>query len=341
MKNSKYTIFLPVRNGGRYFQQCVESILAQSYGNFNLVVLENYSIDQSVEWLKSLRDPRISLLPAKSDLTIQANWGRILNLPKNEYMTIIGHDDLLDSNYLKIMDDLIRKYPDASLYQTHFRLIDAKGRAIRSCLPMPKRETEAQFLISRLMFKRDSFGTGYMMRSKLYEKVGGIPLYDRLLFADDVLWLMLMHNSWKVTAQEECFAYRVHIGSTSFSPDWSSQINSLHQYIAFLDKLVKEDNLIAKVFEQRFPYFLSRFYRIIYFSMILSACENNKIISPDIKAKIVDSMAITAPSVLSKFKLSKIVYILELVNRSIFRKQAYNIWQLYKTIRNRYRLLTG
>ena len=42
-------------------------------------------------------------------------------------MTVIGHDDLLDNNYLDVMNALIAKYPNASLYQTHFRYID--GRA--------------------------------------------------------------------------------------------------------------------------------------------------------------------------------------------------------------------
>lgn len=61
-------------------------------------------------------------------------------------MTIIGHDDLLDKNYLQVMNDLINQYPDASLYQTHFRFIDAKGNFIRHCKPMAEKQTAAELL---------------------------------------------------------------------------------------------------------------------------------------------------------------------------------------------------
>jgi hypothetical protein len=42
-------------------------------------------------------------------------------------MTILGHDDVLYPDYLSVIDDLIKKHPEASLYQTHFNFIDEKG----------------------------------------------------------------------------------------------------------------------------------------------------------------------------------------------------------------------
>src|SRR2546423_4977854 len=117
---SKYSIILPVRNGGEYVKECIQSILSQSLNDFNLIVLDNCSNDGTTEWIEQLNDERIVLHKADRPLTIEENWARILKVPKNEFITMIGHDDLLSTNYLTVMDDLIRKYPDASLYQTHF-----------------------------------------------------------------------------------------------------------------------------------------------------------------------------------------------------------------------------
>ena len=104
--NAKFTIFVPVHNGGEHLKRCVESVLAQTLPDFDLVILENDSTDGSREWLATMRDPRVSVLPSERLLPIEENWGRALALPKNEFMTIFGHDDLMDPGYLAVMDEL-------------------------------------------------------------------------------------------------------------------------------------------------------------------------------------------------------------------------------------------
>ena len=101
----RFSIVLPVRNGGAHLKLCVESILAQTLTNdFDLVILENASTDGTAEWLASLRDQRASAcMPAERSLSIEENWARILTVQRGEWMTIIGHDDLLDTDYLEAM----------------------------------------------------------------------------------------------------------------------------------------------------------------------------------------------------------------------------------------------
>lgn len=267
MNNPPFSIILPVRNGGSYIKLCVESILTQTFSDFDLIILENFSTDGTHEFLLSLADSRIKIFPSSIPLSIEENWQRIREIPKNEFMTIIGHDDILDANYLEVMDNLIRENPNAGLYQTHFRLIDAEGEFIRNCLPMPKQETAAEFLAARLALIRDSFGTGYMMRSQDYDKLGGIPAYPKLLFADDALWLGLMELSWKATAHKECFAYRLHSGSTSGTPDQNSYFNALEQYVLFLENLSLKDRNIAHIVRKYAPKLMRElcqgFYKLV------------------------------------------------------------------------------
>ena len=130
---AKYSIVLPVRNGGEYIKECVHHILSQSLTDFQLHILDNCSTDGTSEWLQSLKDERIMIYPATQPLSIEQNWGRITSIPKNEFITLIGHDDILDANYLAVMDQLIRKHPRASLYQAHFRYIGPKGELLRRC----------------------------------------------------------------------------------------------------------------------------------------------------------------------------------------------------------------
>jgi glycosyltransferase involved in cell wall biosynthesis len=263
----QFLIVLPVRNGGEYLKACVASILAQVHEHFRLVVLENASSDETPSWLRQLRDPRISVRESPAPLEIEENWARILQLDlSEEFLTIIGHDDLLDPGYLSQMSALIDAHPDAGLYQCHFRLIDKHGRRMRSCLPMPVRETADGFLAARLRLRRDSYGTGYMFRASDYVRIGGIPPYKKLIFADDALWLDLMRGSYKATLACETFSYRLHPGGTSHSPDWRSTFDALACYLGFLKSYGRSDWAVQSALQHGVADYMTFWFRWAYLS---------------------------------------------------------------------------
>ena len=246
---------------------CVESILAQSHPGFELVILENQSTDGTAEWLQNIekKDSRVRVVPSEHSLSIEDNWKRILHIPKNKYMTIIGHDDLLESNFLEEINNLIRSEPEASLYLTHFKLIDSEGRLIRHCMPIPKYETAAEFLAARMSEIRDSFGTGYVMKSDCYDQFGGIPSFSNLLYADDALWLGLMKHSFKVTSPRMCFSYRLHSGSVSGKPNPEALFNGLKQYLCLLRDMAGGDKGLALVINQYAPKYVGRHSQYYYY----------------------------------------------------------------------------
>jgi len=275
----QFLIVLPVRNGGGHLKACVASILAQVHEHFRLVVLENASTDDTPGWLRQLRDPRIRVWESAAPLEIEKNWARILQLDlSEEFLTIIGHDDLLDPGYLSHMSALIDAHPDAGLYQSHFRLIDKHGRRLRSCLPMPARETAESFLAARLSLRRDSQGTGYMFRASDYVRVGGIPLYKKLMFADDALWLELMRGSYKATLAREMFSYRLHSGATSHWPDWRSTFDALACYLAFLKPYGQADRAVQSALQQGMADYMTFWFRCAYFSADSGGSERPEIL---------------------------------------------------------------
>jgi glycosyltransferase involved in cell wall biosynthesis len=237
MQQGKYSIILPVKNGGSHVKECVNSILAQTYTGFTLHVLDNCSTDGTAEWIQSLADERIVYLPATTPLTIEENWGRIKDISKHEFITLIGHDDILLPHYLHTMERLIEQYPGASLYQTHFDYISSTGSHIKACKPMPEKEDGPAFLKNFLNNRVDIMGTGFMMRAKDYDAIGGIPVfYPNLLFADLELWIRLTALSFKATAAETAFNYRLHNSTTKTTPDSKLQA-AFDTCIHFLEQL--------------------------------------------------------------------------------------------------------
>lgn len=249
----KYSIILPVRNGGEYVKECVQSILSQTLPDFNLHVLDNASTDGTPEWIHSLKDERVILIPSQKSLTIEENWGRITGIEKNEFITLIGHDDILDARYLEVMDQLIKENPTASLFQTHFRYIDGKGGTIRRSKPMAGRLTVEEFMAFFLSNMIDSMGTGFMMRSADYDAIGGIPHYPNLLFADFELWLNLTKKGYMATAFEECFAFRLHESTTTTSSDVKFQ-QAFRRFVQFLKEQRQYNNLKPVIVRYGIPF---------------------------------------------------------------------------------------
>lgn len=255
MGRRKYTIVLPVHNGGEYVKACVASILKQNLPDFDVAILENASTDGTAQWLKTLDDSRIRVVPSGSFLGIEQNWARILEVPKNPYMVLIGHDDILYPQYLSTIDRLIDANPDAALYLTHFHLIDEQGRVIRNCWPIPEREAGFEYLRGRLLRERDCQGPGWVLRSEDYERLGGIPMFKHLLFADDALAILLMETSWKAASPDFCFAARLHAHSVGSAVDLVTLMTAAADYARFMAPLNQRNEHVATTLKRHGPAF--------------------------------------------------------------------------------------
>jgi glycosyltransferase involved in cell wall biosynthesis len=272
----QFSILLPVRNGGDYLKECVSSILNQSYGNFLLHILDNNSTDGSMEWVGKINDPRIKIYFSKTDLTIEENWARIVDIPKSEFMTLIGHDDILFPDFLLEMNELIHANSDASLWHAHFNYIDAEGAVIRPCLPMADKLSIEQLTKHVLNNEIDITGTGYVMRSSDYEKIGGIPVrYPFLLFADFELWMRLTSLSYEVISSKELCAFRIHNSTTTTSKN-EAYIKAFQMFTFFLNTLKNESNELKKCIEVNTGAFVNKYLQRLSFRIVKTDMKNRK-----------------------------------------------------------------
>lgn len=265
----KYSFIIPTYNSLRWIQPCIESILAQTFTGFDIIILDSGSTDDTLGWIRSLNNTKIRIYPADSRLGIVENWQRITSVPRHEFMTIMGHDDIIYPNYLATINSLIESNPGAALYQTHFDLIDENGKIIRACLPMKTHITPELLLESVLQHTIEIVATGFMVRSKTYDSVGGISPYPNLLYADTELWLKLILNSYLAVAQETCFGFRFHIKNTSKSPG-KIRLIAFERMVDFFGALQNEDPKYKSVIEENAGSFLKNYaigscHKLIYF----------------------------------------------------------------------------
>lgn len=328
----RFSIILPVKNGGEYLKECVNSILSQTYTSFDFIILENASTDDTLSWLKTVKDTRIKIFSSRESLSIEENWARILEVQKNEFITLIGHDDILDPHYLETMNELISQYPDASLYQTHFRFIDSAGQKIRSCKPMESVQSPYKTLSHFLANETDIIGTGFMMRAKDYDAIGGIPAYPSLLFADFELWTKLAGISYMAVSPRESFAFRIHQSTTTTSTD-IKMVTAFSKFIDFLYAQLQLNKDFAKAIHENAESLLD-FYCQGFTSRILrTPVKNRQGLTVD---AIVDKFKVYAGLLLPGKKYQpdtkRAVKIAALIDRSALGR---NLFLLFKKIYNK------
>ena len=235
-KINNFSIIIPFKTGKQYLLDCLQSVLAQDYPHYEIIILADITsnTDDALHAIKDLKNPKITIQLSDKNLDILQNWRRIKDLDKKEYMTILGYDDILSKGFLNCINNLINNDPDARLYHTHFNYINSNSEAIKKCQPLPTQMTASDYLEYTLKESIDIMATGYVFRSKDYDAIGGIPTsYPNLIYADAQLWIELSKKSHLVVDPSIQFSFRIHSSVTKTSKDKIL----LDAFILFLDYL--------------------------------------------------------------------------------------------------------
>jgi glycosyltransferase involved in cell wall biosynthesis len=91
----RVSICIPSYNGANYIGNAIDSVLAQDYPNLELVVADDASTDDTRAIVQCFSDPRIRLVPGKTNLGMGPNWNRCLRESRGNYIKILPQDDLL------------------------------------------------------------------------------------------------------------------------------------------------------------------------------------------------------------------------------------------------------
>jgi glycosyltransferase involved in cell wall biosynthesis len=128
----RVSIGLPVYNGQNYLQGALDSILAQTYTDFELVISDNASTDATREICQhyATRDTRIRYYRNERNVGLAPNFNRVFELSTGDYFKWAAHDDLLAPEFLGKCVDALDRNPDAALSVSRTRFIDSGGKVL-------------------------------------------------------------------------------------------------------------------------------------------------------------------------------------------------------------------
>ena len=136
----KVTICVPVRNGARTIQRTLDSLLNQDYPNYEIIVSDNCSDDDTANIVSQYVSNGVKyFINPVLEKWGESNWNHILSLAKGPFIALYHADDICTSTMVRRQVEFLLKYPEASAVFTMSQTIDEQDRPIRmGCFRLPK-----------------------------------------------------------------------------------------------------------------------------------------------------------------------------------------------------------
>ena len=127
MTNPEITIILPVYNGGHYLVESVNSVLTQSFTNFELLIIDDCSTDGSWKYLSGLTDSRVKLIKNETNQGLFYNLNFLIKKSSSDLIKLWAHDDIMLSNCLQSFVSFHNTHPEIGFSYSQRIMIDENG----------------------------------------------------------------------------------------------------------------------------------------------------------------------------------------------------------------------
>lgn len=186
----KVTVLMSVFNGEKYLNEAVDSILAQTFKDFEFLIIDDASTDRTPEILRSYGDPRIRIITNEENLGLTKSLNKGLALTRGEYIARMDADDISHPKRLERQVNYLDENPEIGILGTNVQYIDESGKPYK-ILRWP--EKDALIKWSLCFFNPIAHPT-VMVRLDLIKKIAG---YDEsIVYAQDYdLWVRLSSES--------------------------------------------------------------------------------------------------------------------------------------------------
>jgi len=128
--NPPVSVGLPVWNGGRYLRQAVDSVLSQTFTDFELILSDNASTDETERICReyAARDPRIRYYRSEVNRGAAWNFNRVVELARGTYFKWMAHDDVCAPDFLRRCVEVLERDPSVVVCYPRAADIDHNGR---------------------------------------------------------------------------------------------------------------------------------------------------------------------------------------------------------------------
>lgn len=145
------SIIVPVYNAEKYIEETINSVLNQTYTDFELILVDDVSKDKSVEKIEAFKDSRVRLIKLPINAGAYAARNKGLEEAKGEYIAFLDADDLWEPDKLKLEYEFMRE-ENAGFVFTGYEFADSDGKGLGKIVKVPATITYRQALHNTTIF---------------------------------------------------------------------------------------------------------------------------------------------------------------------------------------------
>ena len=244
------SVCIPVYNGEAFLEETLQSVRAQTYANWELVVVDENSEDRTREIVERFQERNpgvpVQLHVNETRLGQALNMNRAMQWARGEFIKVLCADDLLEPDCLAAQVCALQKHPSAVLAGCSKKVIDAKGRHLFTVRPLRDGFLPGRRAIQAcLRAGRNLIGepTMVLLRASALKE---FPLMNREIpyFTDLDLWLRLLVQGDLVFCRKPLGSFRVH--GQAGTRELEARVT--HDFFAMAEALSRESGIPFRSF---------------------------------------------------------------------------------------------
>lgn len=250
LSDPEITVLMPAYNAGKYIAEAIRSVLGQSFTNFELLIVNDGSTDDTLNIIRSFKDSRIVLI-SQENKGVSAALNLGLAHARAAYIARFDADDICYPERLKIQFEFITTHPAYSIIGSAADYADADGHFIFTHHPAGHLNEEIQqlkysvcpFIHSSVFYKKELVvnNGGYNEHAHTYE--------------DHFLWVNILKNEKACNLSQPLIKVRLNPGSITVDERWHSRKFRAIKYATLKTRSITEaqGDLLYQISGRQYP----------------------------------------------------------------------------------------
>ena len=205
---SRVTVLMPTYNVAKWVEEAIQSVLRQTYRDFELLVVDDGSTDDTLEHVRTIKDPRIRIAAFPDNVGLADNLNRGLSLIDTDLVARMDGDDIAEPDWLETGIKVLDGHPDIDICSFGFQFFGTKTSLVR--FPELHEDSKAQMLFGCTVIVP-------VMRRRVFTDNALHYLTETFPAEDYSLWARAYRVAKVYNVQRTLFHYRTHATQISTS----------------------------------------------------------------------------------------------------------------------------
>ena len=239
----RFSILIPAYKQ-KYLQECIQSIINQTYKDFEIIIVNDASPENIDIIVKSFNDFRIKYYVNENNcgaINVVDNWNICLKYAIGEYVICMGDDDKLLPNCLEEYNKLIKQFPNLDIYHGWTEIINENSQVIALQEARPLYENVYSMIWHRWNGRIQFIGD-FLFKTSSLRKYGGFYKLPLAWASDDITSFIVANNYGIANSQVPIFQYRRNAQTISNTGNAQIKLEAINLEESWYDNFFKTNN---------------------------------------------------------------------------------------------------